>query len=163
MAHKSTLYGVTLRMRRSSNAGTPATHESAFHKVLKRMEMTNSPEVSRWYIAELTEEVTLEGDPHHVIHRKTRVIFADSAEDAYEKALSMITEHELGYLNGHDKAIRTRFWGLRELQLSNEDLDRAGILPQDRVGAARRRNSTGLSPEQQFALMMSLKPGTRPN
>ena len=125
--------------------------------------MANFPEVSRWYIAELTEEVTLEGDPKHVIHRKTRVIFADSAEDAYEKALSMITEHELNYLNEHHKAVRTRFWGLRELELSNEDMDRAGILPQERIGAARRKNSTGLSPEQQFALMVSLKSGARPN
>ncbi|HKD82845.1 MAG TPA: DUF4288 domain-containing protein [Candidatus Angelobacter sp.] len=125
--------------------------------------MANTPEASRWYIAELTEEVTLEGDPLHVVHRKTRVIFADSAEDAYEKALSMITEHELSYLNEHKRAVRTRFWGLRELNLSNEDMDRAGILPQEKLGAARRRNSTGLSPEQQFALLMSLKPGTRPN
>jgi uncharacterized protein DUF4288 len=127
------------------------------------MEMANSPEVSRWYIAELTEEVTLEGDPQHVVHRKTRVIFADSADDAYEKALSMITEHELKYLNDHNKAVRTRFWGLRELTLSNEDMDRAGILPKERVGTARRRNSTGLSPEQQFALLVSLRPGTLPN
>jgi rhamnose utilization protein RhaD (predicted bifunctional aldolase and dehydrogenase) len=127
------------------------------------MEMTNSPEVSRWYIAELTEEVTLEGDPQHVVHRKTRVIFADSAEDAYEKALSMITEHELNYLHEHNKAVRTRFWGLRELPLSNEDMDRAGILPKERLGTARRRNSTGLSPDQQFALLMSLKPGALPN
>jgi len=125
--------------------------------------MPNSPEVSRWYIAELTEEVTLEGDPQHVVHRKTRIIFADSADDAYEKALSMITEHELNYLNEHGKDVRTRFWGLRELTLSNEDMDRAGILPRERRGAARRRNSTGLSPEQQFALLVSLKPGSLPN
>lgn len=129
--------------------------------MLKRMDMTNSPEASRWYVAELTEEVTLEGDPHNVVHKKTRVIFADSAEDAYEKALSMITEHEISYLNEHKRAIRTRFWGLRELDLSNEDMDRAGILPSERM--ARRRNSTGLSPEQQFALLMSLKPGALPN
>lgn len=123
--------------------------------------MTNSPEITRWYVAELTEEVTLEGDPQHVVHRKTRVIFADSAEDAYDKALSMITEHEMTYLNEDKRAIRTRFWGLRELDLSNEDMDRAGILPKERP--ARRRNSTGLSPEQQFALLMSLRPGALPN
>jgi hypothetical protein len=127
------------------------------------MDMANSPEASRWYVAELTEEVTLEGDPLNVVHKKTRVIFADTAEDAYEKALSMITEHELGYLNEHKRAVRTRFWGLRELDLSNEDMDRAGMLPQEKKGAARRRNSTGLTPEQQFALLMSLKPGALPN
>lgn len=123
--------------------------------------MTKSPESPRWYVAELTEEVTLEGDPLNVVHKKTRVIFADSPEDAYQKALSMITEHEISYLNEHKRAVRTRFWGLRELDLSNEDMDRAGILPKERL--ARRRNSTGLSTEQQFALLMSLKPGALPN
>jgi Domain of unknown function (DUF4288) len=132
-------------------------------KVLKRMDMNDSPEISRWYIAELTEEVTLEGDPQHVVHKKTRVIFADSAEDAYEKALSMITEHELNYINEYNKTVRTRFWGLRELNLSNEDMDRAGILPKNHLGAARRKNATGLSPDQQFALLVSLKPGALPN
>jgi hypothetical protein len=127
------------------------------------MDMTDSPEMARWYIAELTEEVTLEGDPLNVVHKKTRVIFADSPQDAYEKALTMITEHEIGYLNEHHKAIRTRFWGLRELNLSNEDMDRAGMLPANRIGAARRRNATGLSAEQQFALLLSLKPGALPN
>jgi Domain of unknown function (DUF4288) len=133
-------------------------------KLLKRMDMSNSPEAApRWYIAELTEEVTLEGDPTNVVHKKTRVIFADTPQDAYEKALTMITEHEIGYINEHHKAIRTRFWGLRELSLTNEDMDRAGMLPESRIGAARRRNSTGLSPEQQFALLLSLKPGALPN
>ena len=126
--------------------------------------MPHSPQTAdRWYIAELTEEVTLEGDPQNLVHKKTRVIFADSPQDAYEKALSMITEHEISYINEHRKAIRTRFWGLRELNLSNEDMDRAGMLPEDRIGAARRRNSTGLTPEQQFALMTSLNPGALPN
>ena len=131
--------------------------------MLKRMDMTNSPETSRWYIAELTEEVTLEGDPQNVVHKKTRVIFADSAEDAYEKALSMISENELKYLNDFNRAVRTRFWGLREMNLSNEDMDRVGMLPQNRRGTARRKNATGLAPEQQFALMVSLKPGMLPN
>ncbi len=127
--------------------------------------MPHSPQTTedRWYIAELTEEVTLEGDPQNLVHKKTRVIFADSPQDAYEKALSMITEHEISYLNQHHRAIRTRFLGLRELNLSNEDMDRAGMLPQERIGTARRRNSTGLSPEQQFALLVSLKPGALPN
>jgi hypothetical protein len=136
----------------------------AQRKLLKRKNMPHSPETAdRWYIAELTEEVTLEGDPKNLVHKKTRVIFADSPQDAYEKALSMITEHEISYINEHHKAIRTRFWGLRELDVTNEDMDRVGMLPQERLGAARRRNSTGLSPDQQFALLLSLKPGALPN
>jgi len=100
--------------------------------------------------AELTEEVTLEGDAQNVVHRKTRIIFADSPQQAYEKALTMITEHEIGYLNEHRKTVRTRFWGLREMNLSNEDMDRAGMLPESRLGSARRRTATGLSPPRRL-------------
>ena len=124
--------------------------------------MKNSPEVSRWYAAELTEEVTLEDDPLHVIHRKTRVIFADSAEDAYQEALSMIREQEVSHQSESNRGIRTRFWELRELIFCNEDRERVGAQPRGRTREARRRNSTGLSPERQFALM-SLKPGGLPN
>jgi hypothetical protein len=147
------------------SAGQVFVPKIAPRKLLKRKNMphSSSQTADRWYIAELTEEVTLEGDPKNLVHKKTRVIFADSAQDAYEKALSMITEHEISYINEHHKTIRTRFWGLRELNLSNEDMDRAGMLPEERSGTARRRNSTGLSPEQQFALLMSLNPGALPN
>jgi hypothetical protein len=37
------------------------------------------------------------------------------------------------------------------------------MLPESRIGTARRRNSTGLTPEQQFALLLSVKPGALPN
>jgi hypothetical protein len=49
------------------------------------------------------------------------------------------------------------------LYVTNEDMVRVGMLPQERIGVARRRNSTGLSPDQQFALLLSLKPGALPN
>lgn len=121
--------------------------------------MADSPEMARWYIAELIEELILDGNVRNVVHRKTRVIFADSAEDAYEKALSLSTEHEITYLNQMHKSAQTRFWGLSELNLVEEDKaaqeKKAAKPPHYRV-------SDRLTPEQ-IHLLMALQPAGLPN
>jgi hypothetical protein len=85
--------------------------------------MADFPETARWYIAELVEELILDGNIRNVIHRKTRVIFADCQEDAYEKALSLSQEHEPTYLNQTLKGAQTRYWGLNELNLLQDEAD----------------------------------------
>jgi hypothetical protein len=85
--------------------------------------MADSPETARWYIAELVEELILDGNIRNVIHRKTRVIFADCQEDAYQKALSLSQEHEPTYLNQTLKGAQTRYWGLNELNLLQNETE----------------------------------------
>ncbi|MGH9564900.1 MAG: DUF4288 domain-containing protein [Candidatus Angelobacter sp.] len=125
----------------------------------ERKNMANPPTDPRWYIAELTEEVALAGGVRpSVVHRKTRVIFADSPEDAYEKALSMSTEHEPAYLNQNHQGAQIRYWGLSELNLVDEK-------PTAKPPSAHYRKSDGLTPLQ-IAILMSMvpiKPGALPN
>lgn len=125
--------------------------------------MANSPQAARWYIAELTEEVALEGNPLlNVIHRKTRVIFADTPEDAFEKALSLSTENEPSYLNLHQQRAQIRYWGLSELNLMDE-------APRVEAPRPRRtihyRKSDQLTPAEVAMLMsmISLRPEALPN
>lgn len=125
--------------------------------------MANSPIPARWYIAELTEEVALEGDPWpNVVHRKTRVIFADSPDDAYEKALSLSAEHEPSYLNRNHQSAQIRYWGLSELSLVDEK-------PLAEKPRARRtvhyRQSDRLTPAEVAMLMsmLAISPEALPN
>lgn len=113
---------------------------------------------ARWYIAELTEEV-IEGTPRNVVHRATRVIFADSPEDAYEKALSLSAETEESYLNQQEAAARTRFWGLNELNLVSEE--NAAASPK-RAPQPHYRQSDRLTPAQ-IAILMSFTPSELAN
>lgn len=125
--------------------------------------MADSPLPARWYIAELTEEVALEGNPRpNVIHRKTRVIFADSPEDAYEKALSLSAEYEPSYLNRNDRSAQIRYWGLSELSLLEEP-PRAQV-PRPRP-TAHYRQSDRLTPAEVAMLMsmLALSPEALPN
>lgn len=124
--------------------------------------MANSPVVPRWYIAELTEELALAGGPRpSLIHRKTRIIFADSAEDAYEKALIMSAEHEPAYLNRNHESAQIRYWGLSELNLVDEKpVADPSAKPGPRV---HYRKSDDLTPAQVALLMSMIKPGALPN
>jgi Domain of unknown function (DUF4288) len=123
--------------------------------------MADSPETARWYIAELVEELILDGNVRNVIHRKTRVIFADSPEDAYEKALSLSTEHEPTYLNQTHKAPQTRFWSLNELNLIADDkAEPRG--PRPAPSKTHYRESDRLTAAQ-VALLMSVQRQALPN
>ena len=119
---------------------------------------------ARWYIAELTEEV-IEGNPLNVVHRATRVIFADSPEDAYEKALSLSAQTEDGYLNQKPSAnSQTRFWGLSELNLVSDDQPHGHVtaeVPRKRP-QPHYRKSDHLTPAQ-VAILMSFVPSELPN
>jgi hypothetical protein len=124
--------------------------------------MASSPVAPRWYIAELTEELAVAGSPRpSVIHRKTRIIFADSAEDAYEKALTMSAQHEPAYLNRNNGAAQIRYWGLSELNLVEEKRSvEPSAAPEP---AVHYRKSDDLTPAQIAMLMSMIKPGALPN
>jgi len=121
--------------------------------------MADSSEAARWYIAELVEELILDANVRNVIHRKTRVIFADSEQDAYEKALSLSSEHEPTYLNQIHKSSQTRYWSLNELNLLQEP---AHFAQPNKHIAPHYRQSDQLTPAQ-VALLMSMQRHALPN
>jgi len=122
--------------------------------------MADSPETARWFIAELVEELILDGNVKNVIHRKTRVIFADSHEDAYEKALSLSREHEPTYLNQTYNVPQVRYWGLNELSLVQEESSDV-LAPRIRT-VTHHRKSDMLTPIQ-LAALMSMQAQALPN
>jgi hypothetical protein len=123
--------------------------------------MSELSEPGRWYVAELIEELAIEGDPCNPVHSQTRVIFADSPEDAYEKALSLIMENEISYRTQDQRCVHTRFWGLRELNLVDEDPELA--LRSALKDEPSHEGKLSLTPEQRLAMTLSVKPGALPN
>ena len=123
--------------------------------------MADSPETARWYIAELVEELILDGNIRNVIHRKTRVIFADCQEDAYEKALTLSQEHEPTYLNQTLKGAQTRYWGLNELNLLQDETEIPSQMKKVPV-VPHHRKSDQLSLAQ-VAMLMSMQQQALPN
>ena len=72
---------------------------------------------TRWYIAELIEEISVGGFPRQIIQRNARFIFAHSPEEAYEQALTLDSNSQ-----NDEKLSHTRYWGLAHLNVVQEDL-----------------------------------------
>lgn len=122
--------------------------------------MADSPETARWFIAELIEELILSGSVRNVVHRKTRVIFADSHQDAFEKALALSTEHETSYLNQKLDTGQTRYWCFHELNLMSEE---KVSKVEEKKPQPHFRKSDNFTPEQVALLMNAVPLGGLPN
>ena len=76
---------------------------------------------TRWYIAELIEEISVGGFPRKIVHRNARFIFANSPDEAYEQAVSLNTQTPLAANPAEEDCARTRFWSLSHLNVARED------------------------------------------
>lgn len=75
---------------------------------------------AKWYLAEIVEEITVEGDSCHVVHTNTILVRADSPDEAYERSIAIGRESEQSYTNPKGKLVTTRFRGLRDLNVIHE-------------------------------------------
>ncbi len=80
------------------------------------------PKDSKWYLADLVIEITVEGNPRNVIHTNTVLVRADSPEEAYNKAVELGVAQETAYENADGKSVRFRFRGLRDLNVIHDEL-----------------------------------------
>ena len=86
------------------------------------------PKDAKWWIADLVEEITIQGDSRNVVHRNTVLIRADSAEEAYKKALLLGREGNLSYQNASRKRVRIRFRGIAQLDVIHDELQHGAEL-----------------------------------
>lgn len=92
---------------------------------------------TEWYVAELVMEITVEGDSRNVVHQDLVLVRADSADEAYEKAIKFGKDAETSYGNPSGKAVEHKFRGLSKLEELNEELeDGAEITFRSSVGVS---------------------------
>lgn len=94
---------------------------------------------SKWYIAELIEEVTVEGEPRNVVHRNVTLIYAHSPEEAYRKSLALGQETDALHQDSARKLVRTKFWGLAELNVVDDPKPGAALFYEEHIGIPGER------------------------
>ena len=121
------------------------------------------PKNAKWYLADIVQQITVEGDPRNVVHTNLVLVRADSPEEAYEKAIELGTAGEQSYENMDGKLVTFRFRGLRDLNVilgelqhgteliygENRDMDESAIqnwvTPKEELGVFLPiQTSTGL-------------------
>jgi Domain of unknown function (DUF4288) len=93
------------------------------------------PDDAAWYLADLVEEIRVEGDPRSVVHINTVLVNAQSPEEAFTRACQLGQEAEQDYLNPSGRRVTFVFRGLRNLNVIHDPLEHGGELCfSERVG-----------------------------
>lgn len=85
--------------------------------------MANIPENVKWYLAELVEEIKIEGESENLVHNNLVLIRADSPEEAYRKALVKGEELNDVYESPDGKQVQVAFRGLSDLNAILDELE----------------------------------------
>lgn len=89
------------------------------------------------FLAELVEEIRVEGHRRNIVHINYVLIHANSPEQAYKKAIERGKQSNCDYLNPAGEAVRGRFRGLRNLDVIHDPLeDGCEIMFVEKLGVA---------------------------
>jgi len=80
------------------------------------------PKDAKWFLAEIVQEITVEGDPRNILHTNTVLVRADSAEEAYQKAMELGVAGEQSYKNPDGNVVTFRSRGLHDLNVIHDEL-----------------------------------------
>ena len=122
------------------------------------------PPDAKWYIAELVEEITIEGEARNVVHKNLVLIRADSSDEAYDKAIQLGKQGELSYQNPAGRSVKTRFWGLGELAVIYDELaDGAELLYEEKVGVPSDQIEKEISAKEELAVFRPFESREKPD
>jgi Domain of unknown function (DUF4288) len=86
------------------------------------------PKSAKWYLADIVQQITVEGDLRNVVHTNLVLVRADSPEEAYQKALELGAAGDQSYENPDGKRVTFRFRGLRDLNVIHGELEHGAEL-----------------------------------
>ena len=78
--------------------------------------------------AEISQGITVEGDPRMVVRTNLVLVRADSPEEAYRKALELGAAGDQSYKNPDGKRATFRLRGLRDLNVMHDELQHGAEL-----------------------------------
>jgi hypothetical protein len=126
--------------------------------------MVYVPQRASWYIAEIVEEISVEDDARHVLHKNLILVHADSPESAYQKALALGKEEELSYPNPAGKLVRITFRGLGELNIVHDELEHgAELIYEERIGLSNEEIEKCVRSKEELAVFRPPEPTTGPD
>lgn len=126
--------------------------------------MAYIPKDAEWYVAEIVEEITVEGDPRNVVHRNLALIKAHSPDDAYGRAIDLGKEGESEYENPAGKRVVIKFRGLAALSVVHDKLEHGGELRYSRdIGMSGAKIAELVKPKEQLSVFRDIEPSNGPD
>ena len=120
--------------------------------------MAYIPADAKWYVAEIVEEYTIEGEPNNVVHTNLVLIRANSPEEAYDRAMLLGKEGEVIYENPEGKKVTLRFRGLRDLNVVHGELQHGTeLIYEERIGMSQPEIDKLISRREDLGVFRPLK------
>src|SRR5580704_1950572 len=122
------------------------------------------PPDAKWYLAEIIEQIAVDGEPRHVIHTNVVLIRGDSPDDAYAKAVELGTAAEISYENPEGKRVAIRYCGLRDLNVIHGELEHGTeLIYSEDIGMDDAAIQQYISPKEELGVFAPRKVSSGPN
>jgi hypothetical protein len=122
------------------------------------------PESAKWYLAEIVEQITVEGDPRNIVHTNLVLVRADSPEEAYQKAMELGAAGERSYENPEGQCVTFRFRGLHDLNVIHDILEHgAELIYWENPDFDEPRIRQWLTPREELGIFRPITPSKGPD
>ena len=122
------------------------------------------PESAKWYLAEIVEQITVEGDSGNVVHTNMVLVRADSPEEAYRKALELGSWGEQSWENTDGKLVTIRFMGLHDLNVIHDELEHgAELIYSEEIGMEEAALQRWVTPKESLGVFAPIVRTEKPN
>jgi Domain of unknown function (DUF4288) len=122
------------------------------------------PEDAKWYLANIVQEIAVDGDPRNVVHTNLILLRADSPEEAYQKAMELGTAGEDSYENIDGMRVTHRFRGLRELQVIHDELEHGAELSyREDIAVDESTIQKWVAAKEELGVFRPITPSTGPH
>lgn len=119
--------------------------------------------MTRWYLAEIVQQITVAGDERAVVHINWVLVEAGSPDDAYAKALELGAQDQDAYANSTGRRVTVRFRGLRNLYVIHDALVHgAELLYEERVGLSETEIAALVRPRPSWRSSAAPRPRRGP-
>ena len=126
--------------------------------------MTHIPANAEWYLADIIEQITVEGDMRNIVHKNMVLLRAVSPDEAYAKAMALGRGREITYQNPSNKLVRIRFRGLSDLNVIGDQLeDGTEVLFVEKIGIDDAEIAKWIRPKDQLNIFRAVKPNDSPD
>lgn len=101
--------------------------------------MAYVPKDAEWFLADLVQEIRVEGCKRNVVHINSVIIRAKSPEAAYVRAIAIGKSGAISYINPQGKRVSIRFRGLENLDVIHDPLgDECEIMFREKLGVSEK-------------------------
>lgn len=122
------------------------------------------PQDAKWYLADIVEQISVEGDSRNVVHSNLVLVRADSPEEAYQKALELGMAAEQTFENPEGNLVTIRFRGLRDLNVIHDDLEHGAELTyQEKLGMEEPEIAEWVRPKEDLGVFRPIIPTKGPD